>query len=52
MEAGGIGQSAGWPDVKGRLEQKERNFPLDIGLAGSLGERVWTEHDARADVEG
>lgn len=27
VEAGGVGQSAGWPDVKGRLEQKKRTFP-------------------------
>lgn len=50
--ADGVGQSAGWTDVKGRMEQREGTFPLEIRLAGSRGERARTGHDARADVGG
>lgn len=52
VEAGGIGQGARWTDVKGRMEQRERIFPLRSGAGGKLRETARTGRGARADVGG
>lgn len=49
---GGVGQDVRWTDVTGRMEQRERIFPLRSGAGGKLRERARTGHGARADVGG